>query len=470
MRAVGYFRIANGAGVALAERHRLFVEFCHHHGYEVAATFLDVAGSGGDLPGYRQLLDYLRRPDRGFVVVAVPSLADLGQGPREMLRSYFELDCLGAKVVCLDGTPDVGSAVLSAWPQLPDTSSPGERVRDAMRRKAIKGEVLGRPPYGYRAGPGRRLVVVPEEEAAVRHIFRLYLRDILGIRLIARRLNEEGLHTRLGRLWSMVSVRDILRNRVYLGTYSRMGIRVPSNHQAIISHDDFRRVQERLDSHRPQSNGRQMVVFVLSGLVYCGACGGKMTGISRRQRWRRRSDGDLRTAVYRYYQCQARTNQGVCSYHTRRADELEETVRQALLGQGGVVVEAVPQAGDVEAVLNEAQERQRRLQSRLRRLDKRLEGYMEAAALGRVSYERLRSLGSALASQRLALLESLAEAQRYVQLQATAAQRQRQRAEDMTHLAGEWDFMTPVQRQALLQELVDRVIVRNEGMQLLLRP
>lgn len=470
MRAVGYFRMANGDGATLAERHRLFAEFCQQHGYEVGATFLDVMGGVGDLPGYRQLLDYLRRPDRGFVVVAVPSLQDLGQGPGEVLRTYFELDCLGAKVVCLDGTTDVGPAVLAAWPHLLESASPGERVRDAMRRKAIKGEVLGRPPYGYRAGPAHRLAVVPEEAAVVRHIFRLYLRDGLGVRLIARRLNEEEVRTHQGRLWSMVSVRDILRNRAYLGTYNRLGVRVPSNHQAIISHEDFRRVQERLDSHRPTGDGRQMATFALSGLVYCGACGGKMTGISRRQRWRRRRDGDVRTALYRYYQCQSRTNQGVCSYHTRRAEELEETVRQALLGQGGVVVQAVPQAGDVEAVLNEAQERQRRLQSRLRRLDRRLQGYVEAAVLGRVSYERLRTLGATITAQRLALMEGLAEAQRYVQQQATAAQRQRQRAEALTQLDAQWDYLTPAQRQALLQELVDRVVVRNDGVQVLLRP
>ncbi len=47
----------------------------------------------------------------------------------------------------------------------------------------------------------------------------------MGIRLIARRLNEEGLKTRRGGNWSMVSIRDILRNRVYLGTYSRFGVK-----------------------------------------------------------------------------------------------------------------------------------------------------------------------------------------------------------------------------------------------------
>ena len=62
-------------------------------------------------------------------------------------------------------------------------------------RKAVKGEVLGRPPYGYKVGARRRLELVPEEAVVVRYIFRLYLQEGLGIRLIARRLNEEGLNT-----------------------------------------------------------------------------------------------------------------------------------------------------------------------------------------------------------------------------------------------------------------------------------
>ena len=44
-----------------------------------------------------------------------------------------------------------------------------------MRRKAVKGEVLGRPPYGYKVGNRRRLELIPEEAVVVRYIFRLYL-------------------------------------------------------------------------------------------------------------------------------------------------------------------------------------------------------------------------------------------------------------------------------------------------------
>ena len=40
--------------------------------------------------------------------------------------------------------------------------------------------------------------------SVVRYIYRLYLKDGLGIRRIARRLNEEDFHTRRGGLWGMI--------------------------------------------------------------------------------------------------------------------------------------------------------------------------------------------------------------------------------------------------------------------------
>ena len=45
----------------------------------------------------------------------------------------------------------------------------------------------------------------------------------------------------------MVSIRDMLRNRAYVGTYQRLGVRVPGTHAAIVSPEDFRRVQDRME-------------------------------------------------------------------------------------------------------------------------------------------------------------------------------------------------------------------------------
>lgn len=469
MKAIGYFHEQGGkGGQSLAEQSRAFLEFCRVNGYEATATFLDAAPQNGDRVGYRQLVDFLRqRPDRGFTVVVVPSLVSLGDDLRQVARRYFQLASMGVKVMSLEDD-DVPTALLSLWTEK-EGERLGQKVQAAMRRKAVKGEVLGRPPFGYKVGPRRRLEIVPPEATVVRYIYRLYLRDGLGIRLIARRLNEENMRTRRGGLWSMVTVRDILRNRTYLGTYSRFGVRVPASHPPLISPDDFRRVQERLDSRRPELGKRQASLFLLSGLAYCGYCGNKMIGVSRRQRWQRR-DGSERGAEYRYYQCESRTNRSLCDYHTRRAAALEEDVRQAILGQAQSLAPAVPRAGAEAAMLAEAQASSRRLRARLRRLDRRLEQYLDAATRGRLGRERFDSISLALGAEQLALEESLAEAERFAHQQASAAERGRRRERALTRLRNEWDRLPALQRQALLRELVERVVVRDDGIRAVLRP
>lgn len=464
MRAVGYFRERKGEK-PLAEQNRAFLEFCGRNGYEAAAVFLDASPPLDD-GGFRQMVDFLRNQrQRGFLLVAVPDLGGLGDDLTESARRYFQLSSLGVGVVAMDGGDDLGDELLKRWAAARKDGRLGERVRAAMQKKAVKGEALGRPPYGYRIGPRGRLQAVPEEGSVVRYIFRLYLKDGLGIRRIARRLNEEGIRTRRGWLWSMVTVRDLLRNRAYLGTYSRFGVRVPASHPPLISPEDFRRVQERLDQRRPKTSGRQTARFLLSGLAYCGYCGNKMIGVSRRQRWRRRSDGEVRSALYRYYQCESRTNRSLCDYHTRRAEGLEDEVRRALLGGPAEAPAATTEADEAPI---EVQGRQ--LRDRMRRLDRRLQQFLDAAASGRINSERLRSLGVEVASQRLTTEEALAERQRRAQQRATEAERRQHRRDALVRCREQWDQLTFPEQYDLLRELLERVVVRDEGVQVSPRP
>jgi DNA invertase Pin-like site-specific DNA recombinase len=477
MKAIGYFReLTSGSkGESLAAQNKAFLEFCEHHGYDVAVTFVETAEGdgpgraavGGRRGGFRQLVDYLRGPDRGFILVLARSLDGLGADPQESIRRYLQLEGLGAQVAFFSGPADPMGELLQSWSDQSGRGRLGERVRAAMRRKAVRGEVLGRPPYGYKVGNRRRLELVPEEAVVVRYMFRMYLQEGIGIRLIARRLNEEGLRTRRGGNWSMVSIRDILRNRVYLGTYSRFGVRVPGSHPALVTPDDFRAVQDRLSARRNNYAQRRPSPFLLAGLVQCGHCGNKMIGVSRRQSWRRRS-GSEGQASYRYYQCESRTNQSMCDYHTQRAEALEEQVRAALAGLDSAAL--LPQAGNEAAVLAEWQEQANRLRARLRQSDRRLEDYLSAAAKGRISKEQLHKLSIATASDRLRLEEALEEIERKVREQADASERRRGRERTLARLLDGWGTLPIAEKQSLLRELVDRVVVRDEGMQVLLRP
>ena len=469
MKAIGYFRegATNGKVEPLAKQHKAFLEFCERHGYDVAATFVEPLEADGQRAGFRQLVDFLRRPEKGFLLVVARSLEALGVDTKEAARRYFQLESLGARVAFYADSADPIGQLVRSWADDSPTAALSERVRAAMRRKAVRGEVLGRPPYGYKVGNRRRLELVPEEAVVARYIFRLYLHEGLGIRLIARRLNEEGLRTRRGGNWSMVSIRDILRNRVYLGTYSRFGVRVPGSHPALITPDDFRAVQDRLSARRNNFAQRRPSPFLLAGLVQCGHCGNKMIGVSRRQSWRRRS-GSEGTASYRYYQCESRTNQSLCDYHTQRAEALEEQIRATLAELDSNAL--LPQAGNEAAVLAEWEAQERRLRNRLRQLDRRLDEYLAAAARQRLNRQQLQKLSVATAADRLKLEEEIENVERKIREQADASERRRSRERALATLLDGWATLPIEEKQSLLRELVDRVVVRDDGVQVLLRP
>ena len=184
---------------------------------------------------------------------------------------------------------------------------------------------MGGLPSDTAFGDDGGLEIVADSAAVVELIFRLYVTDEIGFRLIAQHLNEREITTRSGSAWNAVTIRDILRNPVYTGTYSRFGMRLPRSHEPIVSAELFRSAQDLMRKRRPIGRVSHPEPFLLSGLTRCARCGNGMMGVTRRQKWRRK-DGRRASGVYRYYQCQSRQSQGRCEYGTWRAHLLERAV------------------------------------------------------------------------------------------------------------------------------------------------
>jgi hypothetical protein len=218
--------------------------------------------------------------------------------------------------------------------------------------------VAGRPPYGYRIGDDGHLALGdPAHVETVRWIFRQYATTADSCGDLCRRLMEMGApppppRTRKGRRWGgrwdRGILNDLLARRTYLGEiawnvstqgkYSRVEggevkpvkgrggrrrlalnapeqwIVTPDAHPAIIDPETFDACQRKLAEtcrggsrcrNTPRAGGGD---WVLSGLFYCGMCGGRMVGITERRRYK---DKPL---VYRYYACKTnqRTSAGTC--------------------------------------------------------------------------------------------------------------------------------------------------------------
>ena len=206
------------------------------------------------------------------------------------------------------------------------------KTRAALNVKRRNGDFVGAfTVYGYMKAENDRNRLVPDPYASqvVKDIFRMRLEGCSAKR-IAERLNELGILSPLAYRknhglpyakngyadrdeckWSATTIIRILRDEVYTGTLvqGKQGtphfkikaaellpqsewVRVPDAHQALITRQDFDLVQtiRGLDTRTaPEQNG----VYLFSGLLICGCCGGRMT------RKTNRAGGK----EYHYYYC-----------------------------------------------------------------------------------------------------------------------------------------------------------------------
>lgn len=94
-----------------------------------------------------------------------------------------------------------------------------DRVKFGFKRAVEKGVVLGNSRiWGYVKENGR-LVIEPKEAEIVRNIFNLYAIERIGVRGIARVLNESGLRNTQGNPFSYTTIRNIIANPKYKGYY-----------------------------------------------------------------------------------------------------------------------------------------------------------------------------------------------------------------------------------------------------------
>ena len=440
MRAVGYFRYGDEEG-SFKALEAAFYEYCDLNLHQPIKVFGDLrSGGDGSYPELRRTVEFIRESGGGFLVV-VPNAGHLGGDLESVARVVVELEGAGTRVLCAqEELPDPLQNALDTLGVRGVSRDRSRRIRESMRARALDGQGLGRPPYGYRNGQDGALEVVKEEAAVVELTYRLYTKDGLGLRLIAQHLNERNIPTRRSGRWNMVSIREILRNPTYMGTYTRFGFRVPKSHQAIVPSDTFRTAQDLTRNRRPVGRVVNAEPFLLSGLVYCHYCGNKMMGVTRRQSWRRK-DGRRSRAVYRYYQCQSRNNQSFCGYHTWRAPILEG----AVLGQLRHALRVGAEGSEGGADLPRRQDVQAMWDAQVRNAERRLLKAVRRAARGEFSIGAL--------GEYLSQLDE-ARARRGASGQMSAS--------DVAETLVRWESLPMAGRRSFLMEHVVRIDVRDE--------
>lgn len=196
-------------------------------------VFEDEGFSGKDLarPQFRQMMEAARRKE--IQVIVCYRLDRVSRNIADFVRLIEETDRLGIGFISIkeqfDTASPIGRAMMyisSVFSQL-ERETIAERIGDNMRELAKTGRWLGgNTPTGYesicvktRTADGRvkkscRLKTVEEEKEVVQDMYRFFL-CTGSLTETVRYLEEGGLRTRRGLLYSRFTVRGILMNPVY---------------------------------------------------------------------------------------------------------------------------------------------------------------------------------------------------------------------------------------------------------------
>lgn len=172
-------------------------------------------------------------------------------------------------------------------------------VMKGLTENALQGKFCGGiPPLGYDIQDS--YYVINEFEAqAVSLIYKRFLEG-KSYGTIITELNEYGYRTKRNAFFTKNSVYEILRNEKYAGIFvynktetrdeftgkrSRHKhksdeeiIRVENALPAIVSETDFQKVQKVLNSRRRAYTNNAKEVYLLTGKLKCGVCGGSYVG------------------------------------------------------------------------------------------------------------------------------------------------------------------------------------------------
>lgn len=301
-------------------------EECRHRGLDLF-HFCEFVQSGAKVLSNSskeraEVLNYIKHYRAGVVIVH--ELDRLARSMLDTLLFVDELNQLGVTFISIHDGFDTSTPqgqlqmhILAAFAEY-FRKQLAAKVIGGMIERAKQGKPMGRRPLGYRVGLNGYEIDV-EEAKIVRTIYSMYLEQNLGLRAIAGHLNGMGLKSLRGNNWSHISVREILENEVYTGTFTWSDIRVEDNHPAIIDRLTWETARARRRRKKELGGRAQNSFYLLSGLLRCGTCNcSTLVG---------------RTAIkgnyqYRYYTCNNYASKGllVCPSGYIRAEIIDKIV------------------------------------------------------------------------------------------------------------------------------------------------
>lgn len=346
LRAVVYVRLSVYRGetdptTSPARQREVSEAYCRAKGWEVLEVVedLDVSGSDKgmrlDRPGLRRVRELL--PSVGIVIFA--KLDRLARSVVDFRAFAEEAERHGVALVSvaesLDLTTPGGrfvSTILAAFAEM-EASTIAERTRAGKRAATqLRRWTGGGAPYGYEvvphpSGKGKALAVNADEAEHIRAAVDV----VLGggsLYSAMRLLHERGSTPRKAAAWALSSVKVVLIGAAIRGHVSHLGdvLRDAEGlpevvHAPIITEAEGLALDDLLAVKRPHLT-RRKAFRLLSGVLRCSSCGGRLTVGSIKGKPR--------------YSCKGRSDGAACERATSvMAEPVETFVSEAFLDAVG---------------------------------------------------------------------------------------------------------------------------------------
>jgi len=480
-----YLRVSTDMQVernSLTTQESQLASYAELHGWTIAKVFTDAGLSAKNTkrPAYQQMLKWAA--EGKLDVILVSKVDRISRNLMDLLNLIDDLKSWGVDFVSASQSFDTSTPmgmlilnILGSFAQF-EREMIGQRTRENMRERAKSGKWAGGVvPFGYRRnGETKFLEIEPAEAETVRAIFAEFLRH-RSVRRTVHTINAEGRFTRDGRPWAYTSIRRILTSPTYVGTmcYAKRTMQgsriVPQDKddwivvegacEATIEQKDFDEVQAELNGGGRRRAWCEKSVYLLTGLVRCGRCGGRMGGTTQHDK----DNG----AVYSYYRCTARALKGrtVCEGVSCRRQELEDAIVQHITGFDSETLRRELKDYKKRAAAELAPRAQRREEleasyARFQERDRRLLDLYEEAIIDIATFRERRAQ---LEQQRLALAQELAELGTGTSDTALDDLDPDALTDQFTELQATFPSLSPQDQRRLIQAMVREIVVQPDG-------
>lgn len=266
---------------------------------------------------------------------------------KSLLRYDYNIKVLSVTEPSEDSDGPIGALIEGIMESVAEWYSRNlaAEVAKGRREKVNQGYHNCQAPFGYRR-EGKNLVPDENEVPGVMIAFEAYATGKYSPADIARLLNKNGYQSKSGRQFSKDTVRDILRNRLYVGEVryqetrrnadGRRNFSAPvqwfkGQHQPIIDNELFERCQE---VHKQRGFHRQAFAkynsYLLRGVVYCHRCCSNPVANADFPSWGKMFCQKQQGTNNTYYRCKARSIGFACEQGGIRTDTIDAQVLAAL--------------------------------------------------------------------------------------------------------------------------------------------